>query len=66
MLNSRSVEEWIHDSLYLYNEELYLVRSNLDVQRYENEREKERMKDERAMFQSLSVYTVDNNYLKKP
>lgn len=66
MLNNRAIEEWIHDSLYLYNNELYLILPNLDVKWYENEAEKERMKQELAMFQSLSVYTVDNNYLRKP
>lgn len=66
MLNNRAIEEWIHDTLYLYNNELYLILPNLDVKWYENEAEKERMKQELAMFQSLSVYTVDNNYLRKP
>ena len=66
MLNNRAIGEWIHDSLYLYNNELYVVLPNLDVKWYENEAEKERMKQELAMFQSLSVYTVDNNYLRKP
>lgn len=66
MLNNRAIEEWIHDSLYLYNNELYLILPNLDVKWYENKAEKERMKQELAMFQSLSVYTVDNNYLRKP
>lgn len=66
MLNNRAVEEWIHDTLYLYNDELYVIRPNLDVKWYENDTAKERMKQELAMFQSLSVYTVDNNYLRKP
>ena len=35
-------------------------------QALEPEAAKERMKQELAMFQSLSVYTVDNNYLRKP
>lgn len=65
MLNNRSVEEWMHDTLYVCNDELYGVRENLDLVRVESEPLLQKMKGECSQYQLLSVYAVDNDYLVK-
>ncbi|MBR4689174.1 MAG: LTA synthase family protein [Bacteroidales bacterium] len=65
MLNNRSVEEWMHDSLFAYNNELYVIRENMDLVQVADESLLQKINEERSFFQSLSVYAVDNDYLKK-
>ncbi len=65
MRNNREVTEWIHDTLFLNKNELYIIKPNLDLQQIENNALQQQLQNELNLFQSLSIYTVTNNYLYK-
>ncbi|MCQ2958681.1 MAG: LTA synthase family protein [Bacteroidales bacterium] len=65
MLNNREVVEWMHDTLFLSKNELYVIQSDLRLNLLENQEHKKRMQEELQMYQKLSLYAVGNNYLLK-
>ena len=66
MLNNRQVVDYMHDTLLLSDNRLFIIRDNLCVEKLTNNESLGMMQNELRNYQLLSCYVMDNDYLKHP
>ncbi len=64
MLNNRDVVDYLHDTLFISNNDLFVVTDGLCVTPFENEQLSKQLKNERDNARQLHAFSVNYDYLK--